>query len=157
MPSHGTPFFNRRDVGQYQQVLEMVTHALPGALEGLNLTHMIKGLRNRTEDLGRGMRSAILELVVAGQYLPDGVQVEPGVLLDDYDDLVSKLSTDSHTKFLLALRGEKLRKVVEQSVVKERLPITLTMDGVQFVVASVNDYLRLQETLEKELGTLLPA
>lgn len=157
MPSQEVPFFNRHKAGQYQQVLEMVIRALPGALEGLNLTHVIKGLRNRIEELEHGMRSVILELAVAGQHLPDGVQVEPRALLDDYDDLVDKLSVDSHVKFLLALRGEELRKVVEQSVVKERLPITLTMDGVQFVVASVNDYLRLQEALEKELGIPLPA
>lgn len=70
-------------------------------------------------------------------------------LLNNYIELVHALSGDSQRRLLEALRGEKLRRVVEQSVNDEHLPITLTMDDLQFVVASMSDYLNLIETLEE--------
>ena len=72
--------------------------------------------------------------------------------MHSYGELVHALRPESQQKFLEELRGDRqLRRVVEQSVNYEHLPITLTMDNLQFVVASMADYEHLKETLEKEL------
>ncbi len=69
-----------------------------------------------------------------------------------YGELVHALSKGSQRKFFEELREDRqLRRVVEQSVNYEHLPITLTMDNIQFVVVSMTDYQLLTEALEKEL------
>ncbi len=76
--------------------------------------------------------------------------------LPSYDELARGLSEDSRREFFKALGTEKLHRVIEQSVNQEHLPITLTMAGIQFVVASMDDMEVLKKTLntEKDVGYL---
>ena len=71
--------------------------------------------------------------------------------LNNYGELVHALSVDSRRQFLEALDTTKLQKVIKRSVNEEHLPITLTMQDFQFVVASMADFQTLRETLEEEL------
>ncbi|MDP3764749.1 MAG: hypothetical protein Q8Q95_03970 [bacterium] len=73
------------------------------------------------------------------------------VLLNDYYELVCALSVDFQRQFLEALNTTKLQRVIKRSVNEEHLPITLTMQGLQFVVASMADLEHLRETIEREL------